>query len=313
MSDTELYQLISDNLTLSQALKMFLLAKTTEGVTAKTIRFYSMESGYFVAFAAQRNVTMLQDVTPDLLRQYLAMKGETRNKGGVHAAFRSLRALFLWYENEIEPDNWRNPIRKLKIPPHRPVPIPGVTMADYERLLAVCTTGGSTDTRDQALFRCLLDSCARATEFLNLNVGNVNHASGAVLILAGKGGDPRYVRFGNESRRRLRRYLRTRSEVNGEAPLFTTKKGERFTYDSLNSLVRWRSHQAGIPQPGLHDIRRAGALEMLRNGADLAFISKYLGHKAVEVTMRYLAITPDDIQIMHGRSGAVDHSLKRMR
>ena len=34
-----------------------------------------------------------------------------------------------------------------------------------------------------------------------------------------------------------------------------------------------------ISPPGLHDIRRAGALQMLRNGADLAYISRYLGHE----------------------------------
>lgn len=65
-----------------------------------------------------------------------------------------------------------------------------------------------------------------------------------------------------------------------------------------------------ISPPGLHDIRRAGALEMLRNGADLAYISRYLGHESVEETMRYLAITPDDLRDIHRKTGPVDHSLK---
>lgn len=250
--------------------------------------------------------TVLEDITPDQVRRFLQEIAKTRNKGGLHATWRPLRAMLYWYEEEMEPEHWKNPVHKVKIPAPKATALPGISMDDYEKLVSVCK-GGKTGTRDRALFFCLLDSCARAEEFISLNINDVNLITGVVLIRDGKGNKPRYVNFGNKARKALRNYLKTRPDLKGSQPLFTMTTGERFSYNSLVSLVRWRSGKAGIDRPGLHDIRRAGALELLRNGADISEISKYLGHESIDVTMRYLAITSEDLQKMHRRASPVDN------
>jgi integrase/recombinase XerD len=309
MSDSEFNQQISGNLCIRDALKQFILAKKTQGLTPKSIKYYQAEITRFQDFAAARRILSIHEINPDLIRQFLVQIGETRNKGGVHATFRPLRAFFLWYEEEVEPDNWHNPIRKVKIPSPRPKALPGISMEDYGKLIRTLEDK-ETGLRDRAMFYVLLDTCARATEFLNFNVGDVNLISGVITIRVGKGGEPRFVNIGNKSKKELRKYLNTRGEVSKKDPLFVTKSGSRFTYDGLASLLRLRCMQAGIERPGLHDIRRAGALELLRNGSDISQISRYLGHHSIEVTMRYLAINPDDLRIMHQRSSPVDNSLR---
>jgi integrase/recombinase XerD len=308
MSDADLYQLISGKLSLDQALNQFLLTKEIEGIAAKTYQFYKSEIGYFITFAQAKGIAELEEVKPDLIRLYLQEKGKTRNKGGIHAAFRSIRAWFNWYAKEYNEDldEWRNPILKIKIPTPRPTALPGITMDDFQALVAVCRNG-TTAIRDQALFSCLLDTCARANEFLDLNINDINFHTGDVLIRAGKGDKPRYVHLGITAMKRLKRYLKGRKNLSSKDPLFLTSAGERFGYNGLTAFIRWRSQQAGIDRPGLHDFRRAGALELLRNGADLSEVSKYLGHESVEVTMRYLAITPEDIRKMHTKNSPVDN------
>lgn len=306
MTGMSICKQIAGSLSLVEALDQFLLAKESQGITHKSKRYYSDEVTRFIAYLLDKNITNILDVTPEHIRLFLRKMGETRNKGGVHASYRPIRAMFLWYENEVEPEGWKNPVHKIKLPPPRPVAIPGVTMEQYARIIAACT--GAMGQRDKALFYCLLDSCARAEEFIHINVGDVNLIRGDVLIRVGKGGDPRYVAFETKSRRELRKYLKTRDKLSDKSPLFVTRAGDRFTYNGLVSLVRWRCAQAKVERPGLHDIRRAGALEMLRNGADISQISKYLGHRSIEVTLRYLAITPDDLRKMHQRCGPVDHA-----
>lgn len=308
----DLYKQIIGKISVTQALNQFLLAKETEGITKKTRHFYEDEIRNF-AISLMGQGMGIQDVTANMIRQYLVEKAKTRNKGGVHASYRAIRAMFYWYEREFEESlegaGWHNPVRKLRIPTPAPTAIPGISMSSFNKLLDSC---GETEAgiRDRAMFRCLLDSCARASEFIALSIGDVDLTTGDTLIKAGKGGHPRYVMFGSTTRRMLRRYLKTRNSLEKKDPLFITMNGDRFTYNSLMSLLRWRCQQAGIDRPGLHDIRRAGALELLRNGADLSQISRYLGHRSVEVTMRYLAITPDDARAMHAHAGPVDHSLK---
>lgn len=305
MSDSPLHNQISGNLELQEILSQFLLAKKIQGITPKTSHYYDAEITRFIKYSQSNDVTNIFDVTPILIREFFSELSKTRGKGGVHATFRPIRIMFNWFELEFEPANWKNPIHKIKIPTPKNVAIAGISMEDFGKLINA--SKGSTGQRDIALWYCLLDSCARAEEFINLNIEDIDLISGDVLIKAGKGGLPRYVRFGSKTKRELRKYLKNRQDLKPESPLFANKKNKRFSYNSLYSLLRWRCGQAKIDMPGLHDIRRAGALELLRNGADLAFISHYLGHRDVFITMRYLAITPDDLKNVHEKSGPVDN------
>jgi len=57
--------------------------------------------------------------------------------------------------------------------------------------------------RDWAALLFLLDTGLRASEFCNLNVGDVDIASGAVLVRRGKGSKNRIVFFGTIARKEL--------------------------------------------------------------------------------------------------------------
>lgn len=307
METSDSYQLISQNMTLAELLDSFLLAKEVQPVSRKTLLFYHDEIGHFIRFAVEQGAPTILSINAQILRLFLQHMGETRNKGGVHASWRAVRAMINWYEMEVEPEGWSNPVRKVKLPAPRIKPIPGISMEDYRKLIAVCTDHSSTGQRDRAMLYTLLDTCARATEFLDFNVSDCNILTGVTLIRSGKGDQPRFVMIGKKARKELRLYLKTRHGLNNNAPLFINREGARVTYDGLYSLIRWRCSQAGIEVPGLHDIRRAGALELLRNKADLAYVSRYLGHEDIRVTMRYLAITPDDLRVMHSRASPVDN------
>jgi hypothetical protein len=39
---------------------------------------------------------LIREITPDFLRRYFLAYSETHNSGGVHAAYRTLRAFFRW-------------------------------------------------------------------------------------------------------------------------------------------------------------------------------------------------------------------------
>jgi hypothetical protein len=46
----------------------------------------------------------------------LWLQGVGHNPGGQHVAYRILKIFFRWYDLEVEPENWRNPIAKVKAP-----------------------------------------------------------------------------------------------------------------------------------------------------------------------------------------------------
>jgi len=58
----------------------------------------------------------------------------------------------------------------------------------------------------------LLDTGARAKEFLNINLEDVDMATGAVMIRQGKGRKPRMVFLERKTIRAIRGYLRYRHD-----------------------------------------------------------------------------------------------------
>jgi len=79
-----------------------------------------------------------------------------------------------WYEREVEPENWRNPIHKVKSPIVPLESLDPVSIDTIKSLLATCKRGTLTDARDKASLMVLLDTGVRLAEFLSLNIGDVD-------------------------------------------------------------------------------------------------------------------------------------------
>ena len=98
-------------------LEAFLIDRKASGVAEGTLRFYRQKIKLFTDYCDALTVKQIGQITPSFLRQYLLYLEESgHNAGGRHAAFLLLRAFFLWYEDEVEPEGWSNPIRKVKAP-----------------------------------------------------------------------------------------------------------------------------------------------------------------------------------------------------
>jgi integrase/recombinase XerC len=284
----------------------FLVDRRTQGLARGTIEFYRTKLIVFQNFAESHALTQLTELTPDFLRQFILYIGETHNPGGIHTFFRSLRAFLLWVEfEEVAPEGWKNPIHKIKSPKVPLEPIEPVSLEDVSLLLSTCQRGIFIGERDRAIILTLLDTGARARELCNINLEDLDLASGSVMIKQGKGRKPRVVFYGRKTRRAIRAYLRQRKD--DHPALFVTHSGERMAYETLRDIMRRRAKLVGIDVPTLHDFRRAFALEMLRNGADIFALQKLMGHADLQVLRRYLAQTDTDLQRAHDKGGPVDN------
>ncbi len=167
-----------------------------------------------------------------------------------------------------------------------------------------------TGERDRAAMLCLLDSGCRAAEFLALNIGDVNLASGAVTVRKGKGAKTRVTFLGAKARKALLAYLRQRPEAGATDPLWISSTlGTRLTYSGLRMLVQKRARVAGVQAPPLHAFRRAFAIGALRGGVDLVSLQRLLGHADLSVIRRYLAQTEEDLARAHAKGSPVDNLL----
>lgn len=283
----------------------FLVDCKTRGLASGTVEFYRVKLGAFLVFCEAQAVSRLTDLTPDFLRRYILLLEEKHNPGGIHAAYRSIRAFLRWVDfEEVAPDGWKNPIHKVKAPKVGQEPIEPVSLDDVAALLATCKRGTFAGDRDRAVILCLLDTGLRAKEFYRLDIDDMDAGTGALLVRQGKGRKPRVVFFGRRTRRSIRAYLRARRD--SSPALWVTVRGERMTYSTLRGILRRRAAVAGVKPPSPHDFRRAFALAMLRGEADIFALQKLMGHSDLQVLRRYLAQTEQDTRRAHDKGGPVD-------
>jgi len=291
-------------------MEAFLIDRKASGVACGTMHFYQIKLKLFSGFCDAQAIKNINQITPTFLRQFLLYLEETgHNPGGRHAAYRVIRTFLYWYEKEVEPKDWSNPIRNVKAPKVPTEPIEPVSFETISKMINACEKDTFTGDRDTAILLCLLDTGARATEFLDIDIGDVNQARGDILIRQGKGRKPRFVYIGKQSRRALRKYLKHRTDNNPALwvshPRFDL---DRIKYNGLRGIIRRRSLAAEIQMPSLHDFRRAFALSMLRNGVDVFTLAKLMGHEGITVLQRYLKQTNQDTEAAHRQAGPVDNA-----
>ena len=286
----------------------FLIDRRSQSLSPETIELYTKKLQYFLKYCERQALTQISQLTSDFIRRYLLELSETHNPGGVHACFRPLRTMLYWLEEEeIMPDGWKNPIRRVKAPKLPTDPIEPIQIEEIHQLLKTCQ-GNYSGVRDKAMMLGLLDTGARAKEFLNINLEDVDLATGAVMIRQGKGRKPRMVFLGRKTIRAIRGYLRYRKD--NSPALWVSIHGERMTYSALRCFLRRRAEQVGLKSiPTPHDFRRAFALVMLRNGVDIFALQKLMGHSDLQILRRYLAQTDRDIHNAHMRGSPVDSNL----
>lgn len=287
----------------------FLIDRKAQGLSPGTMRFYEMKLATFASFCRARQVDQITQITPDHIREYMIFLQETgHNPGGKHAFYRVIRTFLYWWEEEIEPEDWSNPIRKAK-PPKLPVmQLEPVSMEDIKALIATCDKSFH-GLRDKAILLTLLDTGVRASELIDMKLANLDLNSGEIVIEKGKGSKSRTVFLGRTSRKATRAYLRARTD---ECPyLWVTAYGDPLTYFGLRGVTRRRALEAGLPIPSLHSFRRAFALNMLRSGVDVFSIQKLMGHADLQVLRRYLAQTTEDIAQAHRIGSPVDNNISK--
>ena len=73
------------------------MERRSRGLSKRTIEFYSDELRYFCEFLDEMGIHKIDELNADIVRMYLLAFSERRNRGGVHAAYRAVKAMLNWW------------------------------------------------------------------------------------------------------------------------------------------------------------------------------------------------------------------------
>jgi integrase len=167
-----------------------------------------------------------------------------------------------------------------------------LTKREISALIKVCQADPSrTGVRDLALMAILLGTGLRRSEVVGLDLADYDPTTGALRVIAGKGGKNRTVYLPTAGTKLVAKWLQVRGVRQG--PLFyPVSRGKRvvrrrMTDQAVLYLLQKRAEEAGIPSCSPHDCRRTFISDLLDAGVDLVTVSQLAGHSSPLTTARY--------------------------
>ena len=165
--------------------RQFILDCQARNLSPATIRIYCDALRCFQEFLQESRLV----VSSKTIREFLVEYSETHNPGGVHGVYRVLKTFFRWLQREDNVDNPMLRVRSPRVPQQvlSPVSLEDVgamlrTCTAAARLGSTCTAKSYTDVRDKAILLCLLSTGCRASEFVSLDVEDVDLDTGIVAV-----------------------------------------------------------------------------------------------------------------------------------
>jgi integrase/recombinase XerD len=285
----------------------FLFDRQARNLSSKTVHYYRQTLTAWREFLRAQSVTKTEDVTAAHVRRYLVQLAEQgRTAGGVATMYTAVRVFLRWYIEEYNPANW-NPLARIKTPKRSKERLDPLNLSHFNAMLDSCPRRTFGGDRDRALLLLLLDTGVRHQELTDLTVGDVDANTGQVIVRSGKGRKGRAVFIGAKTRRAFLAYYRHRESLDNDNPLWVKNDGGKLSKSGIRQVVRRAADRAGVDEPGMHEFRRAFAINSLRNGMDVATLQRLLGHSSIETVNRYLALVEDDLRVASGKYGVVDH------
>ncbi|MEW6599620.1 MAG: site-specific tyrosine recombinase XerD [Nitrospirota bacterium] len=269
-----------------------------KGLSANTIEAYRRDIQKFSQFLQGNGADISGFSRSDLLSflNYLRDSGNQANTVARNLA--SLRGFckFMLMEGIFKED----PVENL-LTPKGWKRIPRIIGTDEISSLLKMPEGNKLSLRDRAILEIMYSSGLRASEVVNLKVGDINFEAGFLTII-GKGSKQRVVPVNEQALLTIRKYMDESRPVflkkRASNYLFLAKGGKPMTRQRLWQLIKKYSSALSV-KISPHTIRHCFASHLLDGGADLRALQKMLGHTDISTTQIYTKVTPDRLRKIH--------------
>jgi site-specific recombinase XerD len=257
-----------------------------------------------ITFLQARGATAVEQVRPADLRAFLA--DEATHRPAVLSQARTIAALkgffrFLMENEAIE----RDPAAVLRTPKKSEALPDVLDQRELTRLLRAVDRGDvwqrvhpGKRERDRLLLALLAYAGLRRSEFLGLDIEDLDLAQRLVRVRKAKGGRARVVPLHPALVPLAVAYLEARG-MPAAGPLFVGVQGRRLSATMLSVTFRQYAAAAEVDlrkRVTPHTLRHVFASELLRAGANLRQIQELLGHKHLDSTQRYTRVTAHELR-----------------
>lgn len=256
-------------------------------LSARTLAAYRRDLETFLAWAGEQKISIPERIDNQHVRTYAAVrhrqglspKSLQRHLSSIRAWFR-----FLVREGRVA----ANPAEGIRAPKAKRR-LPHTLDADQLGRLLELPGDAPLDRRDRAIMELFYSSGLRLAELVALNIHDMQQPDD-LLEVVGKGSKSRRVPIGRFARTAVDRWLEVRGKVARpmEPALFVSQRGTRLSPRSVESRLRQRAIEQGMPRHvHPHMLRHSFASHLLESSGDLRAVQELLGHADIATTQIY--------------------------
>ena len=260
----------------------------------KTLKAYKIDLRQFLEKVI---ITEIQEITPNILEEYIASLHQLYKPKTVKRKIASLKAFFHYLEYRDIID--KNPFNKIQVRFREPTILPKtIPLQTVETFLStIYDYQGNAKTayqkrnaiRDAAVIELLFATGIRISELCTLTINDVNLSDGTILIY-GKGDKERRIQIGNETVIHvLEKYQNNfDSEIQSCNHFFVNQSGNPLTDQAVRRMINKYTSLASIQlHITPHMFRHTFATSLLEADVDIRYIQEMLGHSSINITEIY--------------------------
>lgn len=266
-----------------------------KGLSTNTIQAYKIDIKKFQKFLGGLDKDIVSFTKNDLISHLNHLRDSGNQTPTLARNIACLRGFcrFMLSEGIIEED----PVENLNTPrgwKH----LPKILGIDEIASLLEKPKGKLLSLRDKAILELIYSSGLRASEVINMKLGNINFEAGFINVI-GKGSKERIVPINERTTKTLKKYIEELRpkllKKKTTSNLFVAKGGKPMTRQRLWQLIKFYSKGLSL-KVSPHTLRHCFASHLLNGGADLRALQKMLGHADISTTQIYTKVTPERLK-----------------
>lgn len=277
--------LMRDPVKLRDAHNDFVNHLKSKNRASATILAYGKDIDQLVSFLEELDKLHIHEVTKEDVEAFLTkLSGKGYTPKSISRKINSTKTFYRFLKiNEYITDD---PSLLIAHPKYDTKPPRILSPLEYRAL----RDAARNDERTSAIIEVLLQTGIRIGELANLRIEDVKED--ALFIRLIEGHAQRDVPLNRPAKQALQRYMSMRPK-SSDGHVFITKTGRPLLVRNIRSVIDRYFKIAGIKDAKVNDLRHTFVAHHLRAGTSLVGISKWLGHKRLSSTERYLQFIDD--------------------
>lgn len=282
---------IKDTLSNNELLELFKTAKSVEGCSAKSMKYYV----YIIKGFLSKTKLLVKEITTDDIRSYLNnySSNSSISKVSMDNIRRVLSSFYAWLEEE---DYIRkNPVKRIhKIKATKTIK-KAFSDENIENLKDACI-----HLRDKTIIELLSSTGMRVGELTTLDKSSIDFENKECIVL-GKGGKQRKVYFDSKTKIHLQTYLASRTDNNDALFVSLFQPFKRLQISGVEIMLRKLGVKTTIDNVHPHRFRRTLATKAIDKGMPVEQVQILLGHTKIDTTMHYAMVDQTNVKNSYRR------------